>query len=307
MTQTHGGHGQGRSARAEGPHTPVTACTPSAATTGKQQQSATAQDARTICTGTPTVGRITDTLSKQMATQYPSRLVTGTGHAEAHIPAVRGWSSGPRGRIGSGADQVVVDAWGLLGAAEGCALHRPGRRRIIAVMTEGSLAGAVSVCQASGAAGWDLVDQASRVVQERFTTYSVLHVWERPETAFGRRRGYCAQYNGALAQILRRLGFDAWMVYAARVRFDDNPEWSLGHAWVRVRLDGDVRDVCARSASNRPGSVGFVCLGRVRRLGLVARVAAGGGTAAAAFAAVLLARFRGQGRPRWVEHARAGS
>ena len=71
MTQTHGGHGQGRSARAEGPHTPVTACTPSAATTGKQQQSATAQDARTICTGTPTVGRITDTLSKQMATQYP--------------------------------------------------------------------------------------------------------------------------------------------------------------------------------------------------------------------------------------------
>jgi hypothetical protein len=174
-------------------------------------------------------------------------------------------------------------------------------------VTEGSLAGAVSTCRRSGAAGWDLIDQASRLVHDRFTTYSVLHVWERPETAFRRRRGFCTQYNGALAQILHRLGFDAWMVYTARVRFDDNPEWALGHTWVRVRLGGDVRDVCARSTGNRPGSVGFICLGRVRRFGPVARVASGAGTAAAAFAAMLAARCLGQGRPRWVEHARAGS
>jgi hypothetical protein len=173
-------------------------------------------------------------------------------------------------------------------------------------VTEGSLAGAVSTCRRSGAAGWDLVDQASRLVHDRFTTYSVLHAWERPETAFRRRRGFCSQYNGALAQILRRLGFDAWLVYTARVRFDDDAGWTLGHTWVRVRFGGDVRDVCARSASNRPGTVGFICLGRVRRLGPVARVASGGGTAVAGFAAVFLARFRGQGRPRWVEHARDG-
>jgi hypothetical protein len=78
-------------------------------------------------------------------------------------------------------------------------------------------------------------------------------------------------------------------VYTARVRFDDNAEWTLGHTWVRVTLDGDVHDVCARSASNRPGSVGFICLGRVRRLGPVARVASGAGTAVAAFAGVLAA------------------
>jgi hypothetical protein len=174
-------------------------------------------------------------------------------------------------------------------------------------VTEGSLAGAVSACRRSGAAGWDLVDQASQLVHDRFTTYSVLHAWERPETAFRRRRGYCTQYNGALAQVLCGLGFDAWLVYAARVRFDDNAEWALGHAWVRARHDGEVRDVCARSASNRPGSVGFTCLGPARPLGVVARVASGAGTAVAAFAAVLLARLRGQVRPRWVEHARAGS
>jgi transglutaminase-like putative cysteine protease len=173
-------------------------------------------------------------------------------------------------------------------------------------VTEGSLAGAVAACRRSGAAGWDLVDLASRLVHDRFTTYSVLHVWERPETAFRRRRGYCAQYNGALAQVLCRLGLDAWLVYAARARFDDNAEWALGHAWVRVRHDGGVCEVCARSAGNRPGPVGFTCLGRVRRLGPVARVASGAGTAAAAFAAVLAARLRGHGRPRWVEHGRAG-
>jgi hypothetical protein len=74
-----------------------------------------------------------------------------------------------------------------------------------------------------------------------------------------------------------------------------------------VRLDGGVREVCARSAGNRPGSVGFACLGRVRRLGPVARIASAAGTAAAASAAVLLARLRGHGRPRWVEHGRVGS
>ena len=174
-------------------------------------------------------------------------------------------------------------------------------------MTEGSLADAVSACRSSGAAGWNLVGQAAGLVHDRFTTYSVLHVWERPETAFRRRRGFCTQYNGALAQILRRLGFDAWMVYAARVRFDDNAQWALGHTWVRVRLGGVVRDVCARSSGNRPGSVGLICFGQVRRLGPVTRVASGAGTAAVAFAAVLVARLRGQGRPRWVEHARAGN
>jgi len=182
----------------------------------------------------------------------------------------------------------------------------PGQPQDNIAVTEGSLAGAVSTCRRSGTAGWDLADQASRLVHDRFTTYSVLHVWERPETAFRRRRGYCTQYNGALAQILRRLGFDAWLVYTARVRFDDNAEWTLGHTWVRVRLGGEVRDVCARSASNRPGSVGFICVGRVRRLGPVARVASGAGTAMVAFTAVLAGWLRGQGRPRWVEHPRAG-
>ena len=63
------------------------------------------------------------------------------------------------------------------------------------------------------------------MVSARFSTYSVLHPWESPSGAFRRGRGYCTQYNGALAIILRELGLQAWLVYAARVRFDDQPDW----------------------------------------------------------------------------------
>jgi len=173
-------------------------------------------------------------------------------------------------------------------------------------VTEGSLADAVSTCLGSETAAWALVDEATRLVHDRFATYSVLHVWERPETAFRRGRGFCTQYNGALAKILRQLGFNAWLVYATNVRFDDDTDWALGHTWVRVEFGDDVRDVCARSASNRPGSVGFT-YGRARRLGPVALVASTAGTSIAASAAVLTALLGGRGRPSWVEHTRMES
>ena len=115
-------------------------------------------------------------------------------------------------------------------------------------MTEGSLADAVSTCVISRATGWDLVDQASRLVHDRFTTYSVLHAWERPQTSFRRRRGFCAQYNGALAQILRRLGVDARMVYAAG---SGSPTTRSGR-WA-IRGSGSGWTVtCATSAHARP-------------------------------------------------------
>jgi hypothetical protein len=173
-------------------------------------------------------------------------------------------------------------------------------------VTEGCLGDAVSMCVRSGTAGWALVDEATRLVHGRFATYSVLHVWERPETAFRRGRGFCTQYNGALAKILKQLGFNAWLVYATGVRFDDDTAWALGHTWVRVELGDDVRDVCARSASNRPGSVGFT-YGRARRLGPVTLVASTAGTSVAASVAVLTALLRGRGRPSWVEHTRIDS
>ena len=160
---------------------------------------------------------------------------------------------------------------------------------------------AISVAEVSG---WELVDYATRLVSTHFETYSVLHPWESAETAFGHRRGYCTQYNGALAIILRELSLDAWLVYAARVHLGDRPDWVLGHTWVHVRLNGEVRDVCARSAHSRAGHVGFVPASPVRKLGVIARCLAALGSYGAAVTAVIQAGLHGQPRPDWVEYRR---
>jgi hypothetical protein len=166
------------------------------------------------------------------------------------------------------------------------------------------LTDAAASCRATGLAGWDLVDHATPMVSARFSTYSVLHPWESPSAAFRRGRGFCTQYNGALAIILRELGLQAWLVYSPRVRFDDQPDWALGHTWVRARVEGDVRDVCARSLDNRAGRVHFVPIGRLWKLNRTARVLTTAGSYGAAVAAVVRARLHGRPRPEWVEHPR---
>lgn len=167
-----------------------------------------------------------------------------------------------------------------------------------------SIAAAAAACRATGHTGWELVDRAASLVHARFTTYSVRHPWECADTAYRRRRGYCTQYNGALAVLLRRLGFDAWLVCAARVRLHDDPGWTLGHTWVRVRVDGEVRDVCARRSANRAGDINLTPVGAVRPLGRATRVLSTAGTHLAALAAVLGSRWHHRPRPEWVEHPR---
>ncbi len=149
-----------------------------------------------------------------------------------------------------------------------------------------------------------MVDCATRLISGQFSTYSVLHPWESPETAFLHGRGYCSQYNGALAIILQELGFQAWLVYATRVRFDDHQDWALGHTWVQVRVDGEVRDACARSVENRAGYVHFTPIHRVRMLNRPMRFLTTLGSYGTAVVAIVGARLLGQPRPEWVEHPR---
>lgn len=49
-----------------------------------------------------------------------------------------------------------------------------------------------------------------------------------------------AQYNAALAAILRELGLHARLVHAVRVRLKDQPDWTLGHTWVQVLPAGEA-------------------------------------------------------------------
>ena len=112
---------------------------------------------------------------------------------------------------------------------------------------------AAEACRQSGLQGWDLVAHAQQLVNQKFTWYSTRNLWDTPARAFEHGMGYCTQYNLALQQLLDRLGFETQVVFCPRVRVLDDPDWAMGHTWVRVRLDGEERDVCAGRAENLPG------------------------------------------------------
>jgi hypothetical protein len=116
---------------------------------------------------------------------------------------------------------------------------------------------AVAACRRSGLQGWELVTFAQRLVYRKFGCYSCRNLWDTPAQAFRRGMGYCTQYNLALKQILTRLGFEVQAVFSLRVAVADMPEWTMGHTWLRVRADGEMRDVCAGHADNLPGRVNF--------------------------------------------------
>lgn len=117
---------------------------------------------------------------------------------------------------------------------------------------------AVSACRRSGLSGWELVAFAQRLVYRKFTYYSCRNLWDTPAGAFRRGMGYCTQYNLALKRVLRRLGLEARAVFSLRVAVADDPAWTMGHTWLRVRIAGAERDVCAGNAANLPGQPNFM-------------------------------------------------
>jgi len=122
---------------------------------------------------------------------------------------------------------------------------------------------AVHVCQQSGLQGWQLVAYAQRLVRQKFAFYSTINLWDSPARAFIYGMGYCTQYNLAFKQLLDRLGFKTQAVFCPKVQVHDNTDWTMGHTWLRVTLNGDTRDVCAGRFENEPGQVHFTPLMKV--------------------------------------------
>ncbi len=116
---------------------------------------------------------------------------------------------------------------------------------------------AMQACRRTGLQGWDLVAYAQQLVARKFTIYSTRNLWDTPARAFEYGLGYCTQYNLALKHILDRLGFDAEAVFAWKVRVLTAPDWTMGHTWLRVNLNGEVHEVCAGHVDNAPGRVHF--------------------------------------------------
>ncbi len=145
-------------------------------------------------------------------------------------------------------------------------LPKPDRASLDGVRT---LEDAVAACRQSGLRGWELVVYAQQFVARKFT-YSRLNTWDTPSRAFERGMGYCEQQALALKHIYDRLGITCTPVFSLGCLFPakvvDGAPWPggrTGHAWLRVTLDGDVRDVCPSSVENRPGVTQFQVVSRV--------------------------------------------
>ena len=122
---------------------------------------------------------------------------------------------------------------------------------------------AVEACRRTHLQGWDLVAYAQNLAARKFT-YSRLNTWDTPSRAFERGMGYCEQQALALKKIYDRLGIETRPVFAMRCKFPakvvDGVLWPggvSGHAWLKVRIGDEERDVCSGSVDNKPGVTHF--------------------------------------------------
>jgi hypothetical protein len=156
-------------------------------------------------------------------------------------------------------------------------LSLPGMRRLPRqrrVTLDGitTIEDAVKACRRTGLTGWELVAYAQQLAARKFT-YSRRNPWDTPSRAFERGMGYCQQQTLALKRIYDRLGVQAQPVYAFRCRFPPTVIHGIAeagrmspHTWLRVRIDGEERDVCCGRPTNRPGVVHFAVLSEVKPL-----------------------------------------
>jgi transglutaminase-like putative cysteine protease len=166
-----------------------------------------------------------------------------------------------------------------------------------------TIADAVRACRTSGTSGWELVAYAQQLTARKFD-YSRRNPWDTPARAFARGIGYCLQQAYALLQVYEQLGIEAWPVYAYRVRFPakvvhgiPEPAGVGGHAWLRVQVGSEVRDVCPGNEANRPGAVHFEPVSNVRTITPAFRIVAHLGSVALNFVRDVTARRRaGNGR-----------
>ena len=127
----------------------------------------------------------------------------------------------------------------------------------------------VEACKQTQMQGWELVAYAQNLAAKKFT-YSRLNTWDTPSRAFERGLGYCEQQALALKKIFDKLGIETRPVFCMRCKFPakvvDGVYWPggiSGHAWLRVRIGDEERDVCPGSVKNTPGVTQFEILSKV--------------------------------------------
>ncbi len=156
----------------------------------------------------------------------------------------------------------------------------------------------------TGLEGAALVNEAIRDVARNFPHHSVWHLWETPHVALRNGRGWSHQYNSVLAEVLRGLGLDVRLVHAARVRGFGSPWFFTSHAWVKVVVDGRLRDACASRETNTVERVPFVAVTEELPFRRVSRIATAMGLVPFVVGAVWRSWLTGETVPDWLYRER---
>ncbi len=148
-------------------------------------------------------------------------------------------------------------------------LRRLPKQRRVSIYGITTIDEAVEACRRTQLKGWELVAYAQNLAARKFT-YSRLNTWDTPARAFERGMGYCEQQALALKLVLDKLGIETRPVFCMRCNFPgkvvDGAYWPggiSGHAWLRVKIGDEERDVCPGSVNNTPGVTHFEVLAKV--------------------------------------------
>jgi hypothetical protein len=176
-------------------------------------------------------------------------------------------------KVGLGAGLLILAGLPLYALPATWTLPR-GRRAGLEPLT---LAEAAQQLQEAYPPGAEQIDAARALVGARMA-YCRRNSFDHYARAFGRGYGYCQQMALALADLLQRLGYEASVVHCLRNRFADGKVTS--HAWVRVTLGGQERDVDPLFWAEERGEIGFAPLGRVMGFSPLWRLLGGWGSLA---------------------------
>jgi hypothetical protein len=122
----------------------------------------------------------------------------------------------------------------------------------------------------------DLIEEA-RILVGRRMAYCRRNSYESYTKAFRRGYGFCQQQAFALAAILEGLDFDAVPVQSMQTRF---PEANIGgHAWVRVKLNGEYLFIDPIFYNAEKHEITFTPLSEVTEFGSFFRILSGWGSA----------------------------
>lgn len=122
---------------------------------------------------------------------------------------------------------------------------------------------AAILLSSTGETGWELVESARAIVAERMA-YSRRNSFDSPSRAFERGYGYCMQHAYALSYLLEDLGFENEVVQAFQNEFPDGQVTS--HAWVSVKIDGEIRHIDSLFYDEQAGDLDFTPLSEITNI-----------------------------------------